>query len=344
MRDGLAMAALAAALFVPGAAGAQALVIDESTTALRDVGGQAAMSVNLVTGAVFVKAATGSACSLAPQPTVVVTAPTTATSGQTVAVSWSASNTAGGAPCTPSSFPVNASWNQGASGPSGTRNVTLPTVAAGNVINQQLTMTCSGASGTTPAVDTKVIAVSGGGGGTNCAGTPTDGLVVAGFPSDWGNLHPGFNFPAPLGNTRLVSVESGFVAAIAFQTGSSISGSVETSEGSGIAGGPLRISISRCPGDFRPALRVGQRCATVGTSVQQQLFFSSTASNSGICTLQPNTQYYLNLTFRVASIAAGEPGGPVQGGDCGDASCGALVVTRSLTRAEEQAHGIAEGK
>lgn len=335
-------AVLSVALLVSGHAWCQSIHIDSAVIPIIDVGRRPALVINQITGNVSIQASPGTVCLAPPQPSVVVSAPSGAMSGQTIAVSWSSSNTSGSTPCVPSSAPINAGWQSGgAAGPAGIRNVTLPVVSSGR-INQQLSMTCAGPSGTPSAVDTTTVLVSAPGSG-NCSGTPSDDLFVAGFPTNWINLHPGQNFPQSFGVAKLVNVETGGVAAIEFSTGLSGNGVIETTEASNVLGAPVRISLSRCAGDFRTDLRVNQRCATVGTSPQQQLVFRvGSTTVASICTLAPNTTYYLNVTFRVPGIGQFEPGGPVFASECSGTSCGGLVVTRPMSRAEEEAYGLPE--
>jgi hypothetical protein len=168
--------------------------------------------------------------------------------------------------------------------------------------------------------------------------------VISGFPAVWADLHPGSVFPSPFGNAKGVAVPVGQAAAIAFVTGSGSinpNGAIETAEQSGEAGGPVRISLSRCVGDFRPSLRVGQRCATPGASNQGSIIFTtSSVVGDSICTLATQTQYFLNITHRVATIPAGQPDGPLSARNCEQSSCSTLITTRQLASREAAALGL----
>lgn len=290
----------AAALLGGSLASAQSLIIDSTTTALQTTVGQSSVIIDPVSGNVTVRSASGNACAVTPAPVVSVT--TTATnvqSQQQISVSWSATNTTGSTPCTPSSSPTNSSWNLGASAASGTRTVTMPTVAQGQTQNQILTMTCtgngSGSNGLT-------VPVQGPGQVAGCEGTPESGLSNQGNPGQWTDLFPGFVFPQPLGNTREVEVATGSYVAIAFNSGVTAANLRKFTIGEGNFTRPARLSVSRCPGDFRPdVLNVGQRCLAPGDSAQQDVLFqvNSNAPSASLCTLTPNTTYYVNITFKV---------------------------------------------
>lgn len=315
----------AAALLSCSVASAQTLLIDSIQTNLLNIQNQASVTIDPLSGNVVVRSATGSACTVTPAPTVSVTGPSSGQVNSQVSVSWTSTNTSGATPCTPSSNPINNTWNTGASAPNGNRTVTLPASAG----TQTLTMTCSGS--TSPAgSSTLSINVTSTVLPPECTGTPTDGLIISANPGSWTTVFPGSTFPNPYGNAKAVIIPQGMSAAIAFNSGSgtvSPIGAIETAEQSGQPAGPLRISFSKCPGDFRPQLRVGQLCATTGGSNQASMVFRvGSIVGSGYCTLTPNTNYYFNITHRV-------PANPDEGipqSECAGASCTTLMTTREL--------------
>lgn len=332
MRQTFSLLLSAAALLTSSLASAQTLTIDSINTPLSTVQNQASVTIDPATGNVLVRSASGQVCSVAPAPTASVSGPSSGQVNAQIAVNWTSTNTSGSMPCTPTSSPTNNTWNTGASAASGTRLVTLPASAG----TQTLSMTCSGTTSpaATSTLSVSVSAIP----DTSCAGTPTDNLTISTNPSNWEALYPGSTFPNPYGNVRAVNIPQGMTAAIAFNSGSGSpfnTGSLETAEQSGQSAGPLRMSLSRCPGDYRPELRIGKICLSPGDHVQQSLYyFIGSTTGPSYCTLTPNTTYYINLTHRIPA------GGGNQASECNSSVCTTLITTRNLTPSEALQAGL----
>lgn len=172
--------------------------------------------------------------------------------------------------------------------------------------------------------------------GTGCEGVEQTGLLL--FPLPWGGLFPGQSWPRPLGNFRPVTVQNSGVVSIPIQLGNDFTGEVgrfETAEASGMPTGPLAISISRCPGDFRPAeLNNSQRgCLVWGTSAPSLLWVRNGAPHWSYCPLEVGTAYWINIAW--ISVP---PTSPATSTCPGLDNCTTLVGNRELTEAEFESY------
>ncbi len=243
--------------------------------------------------------------------------------GDNVNVTWSSTNASS---CTGTgNFP---GWS-GAGKPAS--NSTGQTVSTNTVGNYTLTLTCSGPGGTSSAVTrhVNVQAVN-----PQCAGVSppssmsrrTSGCSAGQPPNPNCTLYESV-FLAPFPGTSngfQMRMRANDYLSFEFETGSTVpTGFVNAQEGQFQAGnGPKIVTISECMGQFDET-NLDPRCiwrpaGNVAIEVQP-----STGSNPFRCPLQPNTTYYLNITF--STSPAGTPSNDVtwscdqaQSGWCGN--------------------------
>lgn len=133
----------------------------------------------------------------------------------------------------------------------------------------------------------------GGGGNNNCGNTTA--IVIADERNNWPNIT---STTAQNPNSILQNAtESIWVKTSASGSETGLFAIVPTSTG----GQTLRISISECPGDFDVADLPGDqsRCAFQGTDGSIRWTEGDPAGRK--CNLQPDTEYYINMTFTTAA-------------------------------------------
>lgn len=109
----------------------------------------------------------------------------------------------------------------------------------------------------------------------------------------------GFDWPNPTYSEKVVSIPTAGYLAIEFSTGDNgnIDGGMKTITNTSTDG--IRYgAISRCPGDFSEQLPDSLNKCTREWFIGGTLNWSTETSPASYeCKLQPNTTYYLNLTF-----------------------------------------------
>lgn len=333
MRQALNLSALALiATLGAQSTSAQTLRIDQVTTALSSVQNQASLTINPSTGEVNVSSSQNYATCTAAQGAVTVTAPSTGTVNQTITVSWNAVNPVGANPCTPTQGGSTNWLAQGSAPASGSRQVTLPASAGPVTFGMQ----CTTASGTLTGTTTVTV-----GGLDSCSGIGTAPAVmpVNSFPANWTDVFGGaMSFPNPIGTAKRVVIPVNQAVALRFiaNTGGVSLGRLESAESPGEPGGPLRVSVSTCPGDFREELNNGKLCLYRGLTNQGQVLFAINQFSSGVCGLQSGNTYYANVTHLVPAF----PNDGIVDSNCPAGACMTLMTTRDLTQAETEALGL----
>lgn len=206
--------------------------------------------------------------------------------GQSVTLSWTTTDAAS---CTPSGG--GGGWSsQSISLPSGvSSSLTLATAGS-----YTFRLDCQNAtpSSTFRTVTVQVNSDVEPPGPSNCTAPTINGSVAT-----WADI---FNtqWPDPRLTEQIVAIPRSGYLAIEFNTGSvQEDGGFTTITHTSTSGNRLG-AISECPGDFSEALPSSVFACTelmyIGGGVGWNSF---TSPKSGFCNLQPNTTYYLNLTF-----------------------------------------------
>lgn len=334
MRQALKLSALALIATVGAqCASAQTLRIDQVTTALSSVQNQAAVTINPSNGEVVVLSTQNySSCASTQSAVVFTSAPASGTVNSTIQLSWATTNPSGTNPCTPTQGGSTNWVGQGAAPANGTRSVTLPSTPGSVTFGMQ----CNTVSGPITATATVNVTQQQTG---NCSGTSPSVITPTSFPSNWTDVFGSQNtFPNPIGTARRVVVPVNGAVALRFiaQTGGLSVGRMESAESPGEPGGPLRVSISECAGDFRDELNTGKLCLYRGLTNQGQVLFAINQFSSGVCGLTVGSTYYANVTHLVPAYP---PEGIVDS-TCPAGSCMTLMTTRDLNQAEVEALGL----
>lgn len=343
MRQALNLSALALFLALGAqSAGAQNLQLDQFTTALSSVPNQASLTINPSTGNVAITTAQGNynACTFPVQSGSVsfTSIPTSAQVSTQISISWATVNPVGTNPCTPTQGGTTDWVSQGAAPGTSTRTVTLPATAGSVTFGMQ----CNTQVGLQSAQATVTVTAAGGGGGCT-GGSPPDVMPTVSFPATWGDVFSNQPFPNPIGNARKITVPLNQSIALRFNPSGSITqGSIETAESPGDPGAPIRVSISKCAGEFKDYLADGRLCLFRGNNNQANLiFFNSSVSNPDWCSLETGSQYYVNLTHRVPRFPTNTSlPAIVTESDCPAAQCFTLLTARTLSPAEAEALGM----
>jgi hypothetical protein len=216
------------------------------------------------------------------EPVVAITSfvasPSSIETGNSVNISWSISNA------------TSCEATGGTGGWAGS-SISLPTgnkvVQISNSGNYQFGMTCTG-GGTSTSKSTNIVVV------TDPTTTGCDPINVGlqGRTIGWTSL---FNTSwAQTGSSqKLVAIQKGEYVAIQFNSSDILATgydtTIETTANSGIRLG----TISRCPGQFYV---LPDECKE-SWGIDDQLNWSTLSNPGSACSLEPNTTYYLNLTF-----------------------------------------------
>lgn len=202
-----------------------------------------------------------------------IASPNSITEGDTTTISWSVDNADS---CTASNG--TGGWAGSViSLPTGSKQVTVATPGS-----YTFTLNCQNAGG---GSDTATTSVTASPVGVQCVSSPLSADI-----RDW-NAFWSQDFPRPVYANKDVSLSRTGYLALRFNTGNVVDhgaiATIETTTTDGIRLG----SISQCPGDFD----VPAECRKVwgiGGSVQW-----ATDGYARACQLQPNTDYYFNVTF-----------------------------------------------
>lgn len=202
--------------------------------------------------------------------------PTNLLVGGVISINWNTSNavscaaTGGTGPWQMTSFTL----------PSGARNLTMND--PGTLV---FTMTCTGQSGDTATRSVTVVVNE-----VVPSSCPT--TTLSGGVEEWKSFWL-VDFPLPTYQNRFASIPRFGYKAIRFNTGNIVDNgkftTIETTQTDGVRFG----TITECPGDFGAA--VPNSCRYVwglGGGVSW-----ATDGKAGACQLQPNKDYYFNLTF-----------------------------------------------
>lgn len=200
--------------------------------------------------------------------------PSTFVVNGTTTVSW---NTQNATECAPSAGAGH--WkDRSISLPSGSTEVTV--IAEKTVI---FTLTCEGNNG--PVEENRTVTITPTPEPSSCDDPPLSGNEV-GWTDFWL-----VDFPEPGYDNRFATIPTTGYYAVKFNTGSIISdgkmSTIETTQTDGVRLG----SFSECPGDFN----VTDECQMVwgiGGGIRW-----ATNGRSDACQLEPNTDYYFNVTF-----------------------------------------------
>lgn len=161
-------------------------------------------------------------------------------------------------------------------------------------------------SGTTPGPDA---------GPPPCPG-PIPGLSRVG-PTTWEALF-GAPFPQPRGSNRTLEIPRGGYVALAFDSRSPsavsppVTGAIDLTTVEFITSGAVLLSISRCEGEFgadfgNAGSTLPARCRG-GPSGVASLRAQYAELGADNCTLEPDTTYYLNVTYGTADgPGSGQP-------------------------------------
>lgn len=171
----------------------------------------------------------------------------------------------------------------------GTRSYTLRCVNGANTTTRSVTVT--GIDDTPPPV------------GDACPAeyVPT----LSGSDVEWASVL-GQTWPQPSYSQRTLTVPRGGYLSIAFDTGDFAGwrGSYKTITAIGTLGNRL-IAISKCAGDFSEQLPIMDldACTEDQYNGGAVAWSTQTTPSSGFCGLDPNTTYYINITFVEGGVA-----------------------------------------
>lgn len=239
--------------------------------------------VSPTSGDVFVTTSTGYTVTPddAPPPppdAVVVSlsaAPTAIEVGQSTLLTWSSQNAT-----TCSATGGTGDWANATAPLSGSKAITIAAVGTYTFI-----LSCTGDAGTVQkqvnvtAAEPVII-------DDNCDPSPLSGVTV-----DWADFWNGVPFPNPVYANVFKEIPRNGYFAIKFNTADFVdTGLLTTIESTSTPGRRLG-SISQCPGDFD----VADECRQIW-GVGGEIFWS-TEGYYRACKLQPNTNYYFNVTF-----------------------------------------------
>jgi hypothetical protein len=284
---------------------------------------QSAVSIDPATGNAFVRTAViigGSVASFS-QPTNVAGGTVTLAPGASFTVSWSSTNNSGvTTPCTPS-----GQWaSSGALANIGTLTLNAPTAAN----TYQYGIACRNTAGVTGNTVFFNVTVSSGGGGVDCSGvTPPPNLTRQAFPQTWEDWStctlstscngPVLHYPV-INNVAIFTSSPGNYIAMQFNTGNNPGGTPTNNPpnfgkfsfvSEGAVAGIWRVTLSKCPGDFRLPTDAGPNPplaeCVANEAGEATIIYSLTTFGIGCRILEPNSTYYLNLTL---GTAGGGPG------------------------------------
>jgi len=262
------------------------IVIDNQTIPTEDIQSIVILPnsnlISVATNVAYTIEASGTAPPPPPPGTVAITdfssSLLTLVEGQSTTLGWTTTNAIS---CTPSGG--TGGWNTQTAGvPNGSTNIVVANAGA-----YTFTLTCQDASGGSAQRSVVITA-------TSEVVTPTTPScstgVLAGNSTTWKNFWL-VDFPSPKYDNRYATVPIRGYMAIKFNTGSVVDNgkisSVETTVTDGVRLG----TISQCAGDFD----VEVPCRYVW-GIGGGLTWA-TDGKAGACQLEPNTDYYFNLTF-----------------------------------------------
>lgn len=217
-----------------------------------------------------------------PQPDAVAVTSFSASSstfveGGSTTLSWQTENAAS---CAPSGGTPD--WTSTiVSSASGSKNISI---AAPGSYNFRLT--CTGSAGDTATrsltiqVTEEAVVLAG-----DCPASP-----LSGSNSTWADFWKA-EFPQPGYSLTNMSVPRSGYVALKFNTGNITDAGSVLSVGNTITSGNRTLAISECPGDFVVPKVCTARFGTGGSLIW------STGPMAGACELNPQTDYYLNITF-----------------------------------------------
>lgn len=203
-----------------------------------------------------------------------VASPSTFEEGGTTTLSWATQNASS---CTASATPGVDGWTGTVATQSAGIQVTIDTAAV-----YALTLTCDGDAG--PAISTSVVTVNQVG-IDNCAEPALVGNTEEWF--DFWNQ----SFPKPVYDNKYLTITRYGYHAIKFNTGNILSNGRITTIETTITDGVRLGAISECPGDFD----VEPECDHVW-GISGGINWT-TVGKVGSCALEPNKDYYVNLTY-----------------------------------------------
>jgi hypothetical protein len=203
--------------------------------------------------------------------------PTTITEGESVDIAWASQNTNS---CT--AIGGAGSWAASSVALSGNKTVTI--AEPGSYL---FTLECTGDSGTdqkqlSVQVDAIVITPTG-----NCDAPSLSGQTV-----EWATIWNGTAFPNPISSNEFINIPRKGYLAIKFNTANYSDTGLLTSIETTATSGRRLGAISQCPGDFEVEESKCRHIWGVGGEI-----YWSTEGYSKACILEPNTTYYMNLTF-----------------------------------------------
>lgn len=256
------------------------IIIDNQSIPGSDI---QSITISPTTGFIFVTTIPGYTVTpddVVPPPPGVVTislsaTPTTITEGQSTLVSWSTQNatscaaTGGAGNWEAASVPLNGS-NSIAINTAGTYSFVLSCTGTSGTVQEQVGVTVNQS---TPVPD-------------NCEPSPLVGTTI-----DWASFWNGTAFPNPIYSNEYADIPRNGYMAIEFNTANFVdTGQLSTIEVTGTSGSRLG-AISQCPGDFDVVDECQHGWGTGGGILW------STEDYPDSCILQPNTTYYVNITF-----------------------------------------------
>ena len=300
--------AIATLLLAAGAASAQSLILNEPTAGQRTIPLASGSQVQILpNGNISVSAANDLECSGGGggnRPNVNLTAnPASIDRGGSSTISWNITN--GFTSCTTSGG-AGTSWS--------TLNVNSNTgseVFSNLQGNTSFSMSCTNAAGS--GSDTVVVNVGndpGGPGGTIPAGcegiqpagaryAAADDFRTSGTTEAWYTFAEAYSLPWP-GNSnvnRRLNVPRGDYIALKFQPSSVVGQAGRMSTELDLAGREKIMTITECPGDFRPSIPVECKRFDVFTN----LFWANEDAQGNVpfghCRLEAGKDYYLNVMF-----------------------------------------------
>jgi len=204
-----------------------------------------------------------------------VASPSTILEEQSTSISW---NTQYANTCT--AVGGTGGWASASVALSGTKSITIAT--AGSYV---FTLECTGESGTVQSqlsvnVNEPTSVPD------NCDPSPLGGITT-----EWATFWNGVSFPGPIYANEYTEIPRNGYVAIQFNTADYLdTGLLTTIETTATSGRRLG-AISQCPGDFD----VPDLCKKIW-GVGGEIWWSTTGYSKA-CKLEPNTNYYFNVTF-----------------------------------------------
>jgi len=201
--------------------------------------------------------------------------PSAIVEGGSTTLSWTTSNASS---CTASNG--TGGWSGSSVGlPSGTKVITIATAG-----NYTFTLTCVDASGGQDVVST-IVEVS----PDNSPQCPAPKLS-SGSQLTWKSFWLQ-DFPDPGYDSRYITIPRYSYVALKFNSGNVVADGKVTTIETTITDGLRLGAISECPGEFNVA-NLCKKSWGISGGIRW-----ATNGRSDACQLQPNTDYYLNLTF-----------------------------------------------